>query len=501
MIRRTPRQTALAVIGAVLLAAAGVWGQASSPGETTVNKAAATQAALVRPKTRVTNCLAGGCHAKERNFRYVHGPVLVGACEMCHAYVAPNKHTFTLKQAKHRLCSFCHIGRDSGVVVHEPVQQGQCLSCHHPHGAASRELLRKGDIGTLCLSCHDNVMRDRKNAHGPVRTGSCGACHRSHASMYANLLMTDPRRLCLDCHKQMDMQIARVRHLHKPVKDDCQQCHETHASNYANHLKHPPAELCLSCHDHDNIRDIAAKSTRKHSPVTEDPACMNCHTAHGSARPKLMQAEPVAACLSCHDKPIKAIGSSPAVAAVPELAAPDTNKHGPIRYGKCGACHDVHGGDTPDLLTATHPATFYEPFGAGRYGLCFSCHTEQLVGMKETDAVTDFRNGTRNLHYVHVADPKRGRNCRACHSTHASKNAMHIADTVPFGSWQLPINFTPTKTGGSCASGCHRKLAYDRENPVKLTGLVIPATGPAGTEPAPPATRGAPSPATQPAGT
>ena len=116
--------------------------------------------------------------------------------------------------------------------------------------------------------------------------------------------------------------------------------------------------------------------------------------------------------------------------------------------------------------------------------------------MKETDTVTGFRNGTKNLHLVHVADPKRGRTCRACHSTHASTNPMHMAETVPFGNWQMPIDFTRTRTGGSCASGCHRKLSYDRENPVKLTGPVNPVTMPAATQPAPPAT----IPTTRPAG-
>ena len=197
MIRPIGRNVALGALAAVLLAGAGVWGQVITPASPPADRTPATNPAQVRPKTRVTNCLKGGCHTKERNFAYVHGPAAVGACEMCHSYDDPAKHTFKLKQAKNRLCDFCHIGRDSGLVVHKPVKQGQCLDCHHPHGATSRELLRKGDAGTLCMSCHDDVTRGRKNAHGPVRTGSCNACHKSHASMYPKLLMTDQRRACL----------------------------------------------------------------------------------------------------------------------------------------------------------------------------------------------------------------------------------------------------------------------------------------------------------------
>ena len=63
---------------------------------------------------------------------------------------------------------------------------------------------------------------------------------------------------------------------------------------------------------------------------------------------------------------------------------------------------------------------------------------------------------------------ERGRSCRACHSTHASPNAMHVRKSIAYGRWQMPINYSPTRTGGTCASGCHRELSYDRVNPVKI---------------------------------
>ena len=58
---------------------------------------------------------------------------------------------------------------------------------------------------------------------------------------------------------------------------------------------------------------------------------------------------------------------------------------------------------------------------------------------------TSFRDGDVNLHYLHVNKAKRGRTCRACHSTHASKHNVIIRDSVPFGRWELPIN-RPTLT-------------------------------------------------------
>jgi hypothetical protein len=47
---------------------------------------------------------------------------------------------------------------------------------------------------------------------------------------------------------------------------------------------------------------------------------------------------------------------------------------------------------------------------------------------------------------------------------------MHLRESVPYGNWQMPVKYTPTKTGGYCASGCHKKLAYDRGKAIPLPG-------------------------------
>jgi hypothetical protein len=63
---------------------------------------------------------------------------------------------------------------------------------------------------------------------------------------------------------------------------------------------------------------------------------------------------------------------------------------------------------------------------------------------------------------VHVNKADRGRTCRACHEVHASKQAHHIRDSVPYGAkgWALKINYTKTPTGGSCAKTCHDTKSY-----------------------------------------
>jgi predicted CXXCH cytochrome family protein len=90
-----------------------------------------------------------------------------------------------------------------------------------------------------------------------------------------------------------------------------------------------------------------------------------------------------------------------------------------------------------------------------------------MLRYKETTIYTEFRNGNRNLHFVHVADTRKGRTCRTCHESHASTGKKLISEEgMPFGDWKVQIRFSQTATGGSCAPGCHRPFNYDREEPV-----------------------------------
>src|SRR5581483_6636667 len=88
---------------------------------------------------------------------------------------------------------------------------------------------------------------------------------------------------------------------------------------------------------------------------------------------------------------------------------------------------------------------------------------------------------------VHVNKQDRGRSCYACHNTHASSHDLHVRDSVPYGNWQMPINFNKTQSGGSCAPGCHKELHYDRDNAVIYPPKDGAPTAPT-PEPAAPAT-------------
>ncbi len=169
-------------------------------------------------------------------------------------------------------------------------------------------------------------------------------------------------------------------------------------------------------------------------------------------------------CLSCHNKPLKSGGGQ--VLNMAQLLLDNPNHHGPIAQKDCTSCHGVHGGENFRMLVEAFPAGFYAPFDEDRYALCFSCHEPELALDEETDTTTNFRNGKENLHYRHVNRKVKGRTCRACHNVHASRREKFITETVPFGEWQLPLNYQQTSTGGSCQPGCHRKYRYDREKPV-----------------------------------
>jgi hypothetical protein len=79
----------------------------------------------------------------------------------------------------------------------------------------------------------------------------------------------------------------------------------------------------------------------------------------------------------------------------------------------------------------------------------------------QTSNETNFRDGTRNLHYVHV-NREKARNCTTCHDIHGSKYVHLIAEKVAFGKWEMPMKFDVNETGGSCSTGCHKKLNYNR---------------------------------------
>jgi predicted CXXCH cytochrome family protein len=264
--------------------------------------------------------------------------------------------------------------------------------------------------------------------------------------------------LCGECHEEIALALAEAEYVHSPAEDDCTDCHGPHSGPFPKMLQAEKGALCDECHD--DVVASVQQSTVQHSPATTDGECLNCHDPHAANSEPMLKAPQRALCLGCHDRPQKAGERS-----VTNIAAwLDQNGvwHRPIRQQGCSGCHQPHGGEHARLLKAPFPDGFYAPFDPKAYGLCFTCHDKRLATTKRTRSASNFRDGDRNLHFVHVNKRERGRTCRACHEVHASSRPRQIRESVPYGRWLMPIAFEKSETGGACAPGCHERAVYTR---------------------------------------
>ena len=417
--------------------------------------------AVERPTTVQRTCVTGECHASYAEKPFVHGPVGLGECKSCHEAVDPAEHTYKLSRQGRDLCEYCHLDPAAQSVVHEPLKQGDCLQCHNPHASEGKYLLKEKTVAGLCAECHQ-VTEGKAFLHGPTAVGECTVCHNPHSSDHENLLTQERTQLCVSCHVTTQEQLSKYAFIHEPAKGDCAGCHDPHGSNTPHILKAEAPQLCFSCHE--NIKKIAETSTYRHKPVLEKDGCLNCHTPHASTVRYLMKDNPATLCLNCHNKP-QAIDQNDVLPAFTPQIENKKYLHGPVRDKSCSGCHMAHGSNHYRLLAKAYPPEFYAPYSRDNYALCFSCHSDSLVEAERTTTLTNFRDGDRNLHFVHVDKAERGRTCRACHETHGSNLPSHLRETTPFGMWNLPIGYVKTENGGSCTPGCHVQKTYNRIMP------------------------------------
>ncbi len=234
-----------------------------------------------------------------------------------------------------------------------------------------------------------------------------------------------------------------------PEEQDCRTCHPAVSARHPDESEKPPAAVnavqCESCHpaivDHSFL----------HPPVAAGD-CFACHNPHGDPAGKLLRdANEQVLCQSCHKN---AVNRTSRVL------------HGPVAQGRCTPCHAPHGALYGKLFDEKYSSALFIDYNDDEYQLCFSCHKRDLLLFPDTSFYTAFRNGEKNLHYLHVNKASRGRSCKLCHVNHAGMLPKLIKDKVAFGNWRFSMNFHKTDTGGSCSPGCHEKAGYDRKIPV-----------------------------------
>ncbi len=360
-------------------------------------------------------CTAGGCHTEMIADFKVHGPTAVGLCQACHRMVNPEAHRFQLTKQQPELCYQCHGNPPDAEYKHGPVALGMCTVCHDPHSGPARLMLR-----------------------------------------------ADGQDLCFTCHTEMGKHVQHAQVQHEAITEKgCTACHDPHRGNHQYQLKNDVPDLCLQCHP--QINEIMQQATTHHDALTIKKKCVNCHNPHGSDVPKILRDVEMNLCLGCHDEELETPTGT--IIDMKSWIEDNPERHGPIRLKNCTACHQPHGSENFRILKKTFPAEFYRPFELETYSLCFGCHEKTLVLDEETTTLTGFRNGEKNLHFLHV-NREKGRTCRACHEIHAGTKPKRIKDFVPFGVWKYPVNFEKNEHGGSCAPGCHIQRRYDRREEI-----------------------------------
>lgn len=436
-------------------------------------------------------CVTSSCHDDIGQAKHVHDPVAGGECDSCHELTGEQHpggdNPFTFPEVGSSLCLMCHDDPSAGQPHVHPALEDGCTSCHNPHaGPADKMLPAQGDA--LCYECHDDKTAGKAHVHSALEDG-CTSCHDPHAGAAEKMLSASGEKLCYECHdSKVDGAVV-----HGPVEaGECTICHDPHASDSDYQLAEPGVDLCLMCHE---SKADAVRGEHVH-PIVED-GCTNCHNPHNGPQQFMLPEEGDALCLMCHDDIQELMQSDYPHYGLDEGCTACHDAHGtgelrmfvvkadrlcyschddkelefaayksqhqPVANGTCWACHAPHGGDRPMLLKGNWPEKFYVPYSADAYSLCISCHGSKMFEYGRTSVETNFRNGDRNLHYLHV-NKEKGRVCNVCHGVHGTNQEDLILDKVPgFGRWQIPIKHTVTETGGACLAGCHQPMYYDRQ--------------------------------------
>ena len=303
------------------------------------------------------------------------------------------------------------------------------------------------------------------SVHSPFEVGDCSLCHERRNPKNPGKVTIPGDKGCYVCHEDFEQLTTRRFQHATPAEVSCLTCHNPHNANQKALLVSPAPGLCTECHT--GVAALTQQKFRHTGATHEGKACLNCHNPHASNVEHLLQRLPFDLCVNCHSTEDIKDASGAKVTNIKKLLDENKVHHGPVAQKDCSACHLPHGSNVFSLLSMAYPPTFYAPFEVKSFELCFSCHEEQLVTTERTTTATRFRDGDRNLHFLHVNKPDRGRTCRACHEVHAAQKTYQIRESVPFGSkgYLLRVNFEKRADGGNCTQTCHTARSYTNAAP------------------------------------
>ncbi len=272
----------------------------------------------------------------------------------------------------------------------------------------------KKDTRRLCLECHKEVdgFFDKKRVHKPVAGGQCTACHNPHASKHKDLIGADREELCYGCHPKDRLFRGKV--VHQPVVEGlCLECHASHSSDNPWLLRGKEAELCFGCHKREEIQG------RKFvHPEVESGRCTTCHDPHGSTLMGLIVKENM--CISCHNA-----GSDGLKTAHSGLNVKGT---------RCLSCHSPHSSDNAGIVKAN----VHKPFAEKRCDVCHEPGSKE-VARKGYNMCLACHDGTMQSFYKrynHLMAGKEGNFCADCHTPHASDERALLKDREDKTCWQ-----------------------------------------------------------------
>ena len=112
-------------------------------------------------------CVTKDCHAQMGKAAWVHGPVGVMQCKVCHGegkkgHPTRQKPDFKLVATGKALCEKCHQPVDRFEFKHTPVRKGECTGCHDPHQSPAPKQLEK--VKTPAGSVYGSAGELRKAA-------------------------------------------------------------------------------------------------------------------------------------------------------------------------------------------------------------------------------------------------------------------------------------------------------------------------------------------------